>query len=164
MLVIHFIDKKQFGDSFFRSGGKCLFAADRDAAFAGNDDDGAARGADALAHAAGKVKQTRRVQQIDLDILPLDRQNGGGHGRLAADLLGIKITDRIAVRDTSETVGLTGKIKGGFSQRRFARAGMTHQGDIADVFGIIRFHRKLPFLSAPPVPQRIRFVEMRRII
>ena len=43
---------------------------------------------------------------------------------------------------------MTRQVKSRFGERGLAGTGMAHQGDVTDMFGVIRFHRKVPFPSS----------------
>lgn len=66
----------------------------------------------------------RGVQQVDLFIFPFKRCHGRGDRRLAADLLRVGITDRVALAYFTATIGCACKIKHSFREGGLAGAGM----------------------------------------
>ena len=63
-----------------------------------------------------------------------------GNGKLALDLFGIKVTNRVAVRDLANAVGYTGDIEQALDQRGLAVAAVTHQTYITDLVNRIIRH------------------------
>ena len=139
VLIIQLVDEKQLGDALFAGRLKALFGADRHPAFPGNHDHRAACCTQPFAHPAGKVKQSRGVEQVHFGILPFHRYQRQGYRRFAAYLFRIKVTDRVAVRNAAEPVAFPGQIICGFRQRGLSRTGMPNQGDVADIFGAVLF-------------------------
>ena len=89
---------------------------------------------------ARKIKETRGIEQIDLAAVPLYRRYSRGNGKLALDLFGIKVTNRVAVRDLANAVGYTGDIEQALDQRGLAVAAVTHQTYITDLVNRIIRH------------------------
>ena len=131
-----------------------LFQAHGDAVLGGADDHGGVGGTKGLHHLAGKVKGARRIQHIDAAALVLQGRHGGGQGDLTLGLLGIIITDRIAVRAATHAVDGSGHKQQALRQGGLAAAAVAQQADIADVLYRIAhdtFH-SLCYALAPPPP------------
>ena len=118
----------------------CLFGADARAGLAGCDDQRGLRNAQCALHFTFKIKETRGIEQIDLAAVPLYRRYSRGNGKLALDLFGIKVTNRVAVRDLANAVGYTGDIEQALDQRGLAVAAVTHQTYITDLVNRIIRH------------------------
>ena len=143
--AVKLVDKQQFGDTFFRGGAERFLHTDGNTALTRDDDQRTARGTHAFTEAARKIKKTRGVQQIHLRIFPFNRYDRRRHGCLATDLLCVKVADRVAVRHTTETVGVSGQIIRRLYQRGFTRARVTCNNDVTDIFCCVLLHRTVPF-------------------
>ena len=117
-----------------------LFGADARTGLAGCDDQRGLRNAQCALHFTFKIKETRGIEQIDLAAVPLYRRYSRGNGKLALDLFGIKVTNRVAVRDLANAVGYTGDIEQALDQRGLAVAAVTHQTYITDLVNRIIRH------------------------
>ena len=146
------LNKEDGGNTLLLRGGKCLLRTDGQTTLTGNDDDRRTGGTNTLAQTAHKVKQTGSIQNVQLGILPLHGNQRGGNRYLAADLLGVKVTDGVAIRDLAQTVRLIRQVIHRLSQAGLTRAGMTGQGHVTDGFCIVVFHRCTPFLLTCPPP------------
>ena len=82
-----------------------LFSSDVHAGFAGNGNQHSIGGADCFAGGSFKVEQARRVEQVDLVVLPLQRRDRRSDGSLSADFLRIIIAHSVAISDFPEPVG-----------------------------------------------------------
>ena len=145
MFAVQLVDKEHRRDLLLLRRLEALFRADGDTRLAGQHDDGAARRADALLPSAGEIEQSRRVEQVDLDVLPRKRQDRRGNRRLAANFLGIEIADRVAVGNLTQSLRFAAQKPTCFGERGFSRAGVADEGDIADFFGGKCFHGENPF-------------------
>ena len=110
-----------------------LFGAHAHAGLGRADDDGGVGDADGLPHLAGKVEIAGGVQHVDLTATVLHRRHGQGDGDLAPDLLGIVVTNGIAVHGRTHTDGAAGQIQHALCQGGLSVAAMSQQADIADV-------------------------------
>ena len=114
-----------------------LFGTDGDAGTAGNTDQNALCGGNALNRAGLKVEQTGGVDQVVLDPLILHGDDAGVQRCLAADFFGVKVAGGGAVLNTAHTLGRAAHIQQCLGQRRFAAAGVTGHQNVADVFACV---------------------------
>ena len=144
VLAIHLVD-----DDHARSVGLVaqiprLFRAHVQAGNRAHGDDralGHGHGAD---HFAGEIEVAGHVDQIDLDVLPLEGSDGGADGDLAALLLLVAVGHRVAILDAALTVDGAAGVQQGLDQRGLALAAVSDDGDIADVLGLIVLHVRIP--------------------
>ena len=117
-----------------------LFRADARAGLAGGDNQRGLRHAQCAIYFAFKIKKARGVQQVDLAAVPLDRRNRRRNRKFALDFLGIEITNSIAVRDLTDTVGHTGDIEHAFDERGLAVAAVSHQTYVTNLVNRVIGH------------------------
>ena len=90
-------------------------------------------GPDTGLHLSGKIEVARGVHHIDLHAVVHNGRHGEGNGDLTLDLLGIVITNGVAVRRLAQAVGNAGEIQHTLHQRGFSAAAVTQQADVANV-------------------------------
>ena len=108
-------------------------------AVAGIDDDDAGldRGQGRQGRAA-EIRVARRVDQIDVAIAVIDRDQRRLHRVTALFLHRIKIGNGVAAFDRTCRLDRAAGMQQGFKQGGFAGAGMACQGDVADGIGAVR--------------------------
>ena len=111
---------------------------------AGNDDDRSIRGGSRFLYLAQEIQRSRRIQNVDLAVIPRDRDHACVDRNLACLLLLVKITDRIALCGLARTVRHPCQIGHCLYERCLAAAGMSEQGNIADFVGCVNFHISFP--------------------
>lgn len=94
---------------------------------------GGVGGPEGLHYLAGEIESARGVQQIDFAALILQGGDCGGDGNLAANLLGIVVTDGVAIGAVAHAVDGAGHKQQAFCQGSLAVAAVAHQTDISDV-------------------------------
>ena len=139
---IHFGDKEELGGFLFVGGFECLFIPYGAAGFPRQNYHGGACGAQTFAHSAGKVEQTRGVNDVQFQTAPFHRRHGGGKRYVAFAFFGVKVHNGVAVGNSAQTVGAAAKIKHSFGQRGFTLAAVTGQCDIFNLGGNILFQFK----------------------
>ena len=82
-----------------------------------------------------------RVQQVDLELLPLDEGQRGGDGDLALDLFVVEVGDGVALIDAGEAVGGARQEEDPGGERRFARIPVSDQSDVANILAFVNLHR-----------------------
>lgn len=87
--------------------------------------------------AAEKVGISRGVDHVDATALRLETADGGVKGVEQGFLLRIEVADRGATGERPLGPDCTGLREQGFGQQRLARAGLAHEGDIANVLGCV---------------------------
>ncbi len=147
VLGIHLIDVEELGLAHL--GGQLVgfFGAHIDAGLGGDDDEDAFRGADALAHPHGEVKQPRAVDEVYLVVLPLQGSHGGGHRDLPANLLLVAVADGVSIGGLSQTVGSPGPVQHRLRQGGLSAPAVAGDGNVSDLIRHILFHgMACPFL------------------
>ena len=104
-----------------------------DTVLRGADDHGGVGGPQGLHDLAGEIKSARGIQHVDAAALIVQRRHGGGQRDLPLGLLGIIVTDGIAVCRTAHPVDGAGHIKQALRQSGLAAAAVAQQADVADV-------------------------------
>ena len=110
-----------------------LLGAHAHAALGRADNNGRAGDLQALKDLAHKVEVARSVNDIDFAALILHRGHGEGDGNLALNLLGVIITNGVAVSGTSQPIGSAGQIQHTLCQGGLSVSTVAQQADIADV-------------------------------
>ena len=124
-----------------------FFKANGNAVLGGADDDGGVGGPQSLHDLAGEIECAGGVQQVDLAALVFQRGHSHGNGDLAADLLGIVVADRVAVRTSAHAADCVGHKQQTLGQGGLAAAAMPHQADITDVLYRITHNNVLSLLQ-----------------
>ena len=94
------------------------------------------------ARVAEEVADARRVDQVDLLLVPLGVGEAGRQRVLAGDLLLVEIGDGRAVVDLAEAVDHAGVGENGRGELRFAGAAVSDERDIPDAGGVVDLHRR----------------------
>ncbi len=122
------------GGGLLGAHGHALFAGDRNQRRVGR--------AHGLAHAALKVEQARRIQQVYLVVFPFERSRRRRHRRFAPDFLRVEIADGRPVADLSQPGRGAGKVQHGLRKAGLPRAAVARERDVQDSVGRIFFHGK----------------------
>ena len=115
----------------------CLLRAHCQAAARGYGDQHALGGLNALVHPQLKIKQARRVQQIDLHTLMLDGRHGQRKRRAASGLLGIEVAHGVPVLHTAQSVGALCSVHHCFNKTGLARAAVPCNEYVSDVIACV---------------------------
>ena len=99
MIHIHLRYKEHSRQLVFLTQFPCLFGAHFHAGLPGYNDDCRIRSCHSFLSLTHKIKIARRIENVDLIILPLNGNNRCGDGKLSLDLFFIIITDGIAICD-----------------------------------------------------------------
>ena len=86
---------------------------------------------------AVEIKEARRVDQVDLGVLPLERRDRHVDGDIALQLFGIEVRRRSVVR---ETVYKARIVEHGLGQRGLAFAAVSKDTDVANFIRGVKFH------------------------
>ena len=129
-----------------------LFGAHGDAALGGQADETGVHNPQRLGNFTGEGEVAGVVQNIDLAFIVLHRQNGGGDGIAALDLLGVEVADSIAVGTLAQTRDRLGREQHALAECGFAIAAVAKQADVADVIGSIAHSQKISFLQTGSGP------------
>ena len=87
-----------------------LLSADTETALGTGHDDGRIADLQRLEHLTGKGAETGIVENVQLAALKFHGNQGRGDGIAALDLLGVKVTDRIAVGDLTQPLAALGSV------------------------------------------------------
>ena len=123
-----------------------LFGRDFDAGDGVDDHERGVGDAQRRARIAQEIRHPRRVDEVDLVLVPLDVGEAAGERVLPGDFLFVVIRDRRPVVHTAESVDRAGVEEQRGDQLRLAGAAMTDEGDISDVGSIVDLH-----VGNPPV-------------
>ena len=103
---------------------------------------------------ADEVGVTRRVDEVHLVAIPLERRQGEREAEVALLLFRVEIGDSGAVLDTPRPTDRTGPQQQGLGQRRLAGSRMADQRDVADLGRRIGLQRTPSSASARAPPSR----------
>ena len=124
-----------------------LLGAHAHARLGGADDDGRVGHLEGLDHLAHEVEVARGVQHVDLTAVILNGGHRGGDGNLTAGLLGIVITNGVAVHGVAQPDGATGQIQHALGQGGLAVPAVAQQADVADIlYGIAHNFVSSPYI------------------
>ena len=137
---IHVSDEEHSGDIVLLAQFPCSLCSDFNACLAGDHDDRGIGYSDRLFHFAHEVKVSGGIQNIDLAVLPLDRQHGRADGKAPLLLFFGKITDRIAILDLAHSGRHSCQIAHCFCKSRLAGAAVAEKYDISDFVSSVDFH------------------------
>ncbi len=128
-----------------------------DALDRGDDEQREVGGLERGAHVADEVGVSRRVEQVHLVPVELERRQRQRDRDPAALFLGIEVAHGRAVLDLAQAVGRTGGEQQGLGQRGLAGAAVPDEGHVADVGRRKRLHPQPPEVTEP-----VRFGAPRR--
>src|ERR1019366_9318123 len=94
-----------------------------------------------------KYVVTRRIQDVDLGLLPLGHGDGSRDRDFALDFLLVKIGDRVALIDAEKAVGGSGGEQQPGCERRLAGIAVAHYTNVPDILAFVDFHGSAPFLK-----------------
>src|SRR5439155_19407260 len=92
------------------------------------------------------------VDEVQLDLLPLEVTERGRDRHLAGDLLLVEVGDRAALVDPAETVDGAGGEQQGGCEGGFPGGAVTDDADVADFGNLIDLHAKIPSTRARHFP------------
>ena len=142
--VVHAADIEHAGEIPALAQIPCLLSADLHACLSGDHDQGRVGCTDGLLHFTDEIEETRSVQDIDLRVLPLDRNDCGRDGKLSLDLLLVVIADGIPVSDCAHTAGQAGQMRHGLCQSSLAGTAVAKYCYVADAVSFVNVHKCLP--------------------
>src|ERR1035441_8448474 len=99
------------------------------------------------ARIVNKYVVARRIQEIDLGLLPLGHGDGSRDRDFALDFLLVKIGDRVALIDAEKAVGGSGGEQQPGCERRLAGIAVAHDTNVPDILAFVDFHGSAPFLK-----------------
>ncbi len=143
-LAVHFVDDEHRRERELAGELPDLLGADLDPGHAADDDGGGVDHAQSALRFHQEDPEARRVQQVDLVILPFGVGEGAGNRVLPLDLVGVEVGDRGAVQDAPEAGHGSGVEQELRDERRLARVVVTDESDIANLISSVRFHRGGP--------------------
>ena len=142
---VHLVDDHHAGFTRLFAHGHGLFRSHHRAGNSAYHDQGRVRQRHGSGHFAIKIEKARGVNDVDLDILPLEGRQRGVDGNGALDLFGIVVGGGIAVFHLTDTLDQTGIKKHCLGKGGFPFAAVAENADIADVCCGIVLH------GCPPV-------------
>ena len=144
VLAIHLVDDDHAGGVGLVAHGPGLFRTDIQAGDGAHGDDGALAHGQRAGLLAGEVKVAGDIDQVDLGFLPLQRSHGGADGNAALGLFRIVVGGGGTVLDATLAVNRARSEQKRLDQRGLALAAVSHNGDVADILGLIILHKKFP--------------------
>ena len=89
----------------------CLFKANGDAVFGGQNQNGCIGSAEGFHNGTGEVETTGGIQQVNLGVVIFQRNHRGGNGNMTANFFGVVIANGVAVGVLADPVNDTGHVK-----------------------------------------------------
>ncbi len=117
----------------------CLYTG-----FSGNDDDGPVGNTQCLFHFAYEIKITGCVQNIDLVIIPFNRNQRSSDRNLSLLLFLCEVTDCSSVFDFPHSRSQTAQISHSLCQSCLACAAVSEDYDVSDFVSCVNFHTLQP--------------------
>ena len=131
-LAVHAVHDDEAGEAELVAHLPGLLGLDLDARDGVDDDDRGVGGAQAAEHFRDEDAVARRVDQVDLLLLPLERRDGEADRDLPLDLLGVEVGRRVALLDAAEPRRGARLVEQRGDERRLADAVVPHDGDVVD--------------------------------
>ena len=141
-LAVEAIDDDQAGQSGLFGGLPCFFRLHLNAGDGVNDENGRVGDAQRRARIGQKVGDARRVDEVDLCLVPFGVGEARRQGVLSGDFLVVVIGDGGAFVDFPEPVDRAGVEQGGRGELGLPGSAVADQGDIPDVCRVIDLHRR----------------------
>ena len=154
MILVYLGDVDEPGHIPLLAVGPGLLEAHSNAVLGGEHQDGRVRGPQRLHNGAGEVEAARSIQNVDLGVVVLHGDDGSGNRNITADLLGIVVTDGIAVGVLAHAVDGAGHIQKAFCQSGFAAAAMAQQADITN--GVYSVHSQKSSFRESACPPEVK--------
>ena len=121
-----------------------LFRLDFDAGHRVDAHERAFRDAERRLRVAEEVGEARRVDDVDLGLLPLEAGEAGGEGVLAGDLFVVEVGDGRAVVDLAQPVDRACDEQQCRDQLRLAASAVSYHGNVPDGGGVVDLHKGYP--------------------
>ena len=96
------------------------------------------------ARVAQEIADARRVDEVNLVLVPLGIREAGGQRVLACDLFFVKISNGRPFVDLAETVDHAGVGENGRGELGFSGAAVTDERDVSDAGGVVDLHKGSP--------------------
>ena len=139
-LAVEAIDDHQAGQSGLLGGLPCLLRLHLNAGDGVNDENGRVSNAQSRARIGQKVGDARRVDEVDLCLVPFGVCKARRQGVLSGDFLVVVVGDGGAFVDFPEPVDRAGVEEGGRGELGLPGRAVADQGDIPDVCRVIDLH------------------------
>ena len=144
MLTIHLIDNKHTAHAALHGIFEHLLSAHIEAGDSADHDTHGFHHAQGADHLADKIKIAGHIDDVEHFAIPVAGRGGGADGAVTADFFGLKVRGGIAILHLALTIHDTSGVEHRLSQRGFALAAMSHEGDIPNATGQIISHECLP--------------------
>lgn len=144
MIAVHLVDDEHLAHVVLGGIVPRLFRAHGDAADGADQNRGGFHHAQGAHHLAHEIKIAGHVDDVEHLLVPVNRRNGRADGDFSLDLLRVVVGNGVAVLDTTLAVDRSGSEQQCLHQRGFSFAAMSHEGDVADVLGLIACHYGSP--------------------
>ena len=137
ILLVHFVDNVNAAASIVSGVARNDFRSNLDAFHCFQQHQGDIGNAQRLLHFSGKVKVSRRVENVDLGGFPFTEKERGVDGDLSFSFVRMMVRECVALLHFPEAGG--GE-EHGFRKRCLSRPSMSNEADIADAIGCIFLH------------------------
>ena len=152
VLAIDLVDHEQARELELLGVSPRFFGLHLDARHPVHDDEGAVQDAQGGLGVRDEGAVAGRIDDVELDLLPLQVAEGGRDRHLAGDLLLVEVGDRVPLVDPAETVDGAGGEQERGREGRLSGGAVTDDADIADFGNLIQLHARIPSTRARHFP------------
>ena len=117
----------------------CFFGTYENAGFCRENDDDCVCCTNTFVEAAGKVKESGSIDDVNFNTVILERSYCGAYGKFTFGFFGVEVANGISFGYGTKSVGSAGHIKKSLSKAGFAVAAVTGKCDISDIFCFVLF-------------------------
>ena len=95
-------------------------------------------------HFGNEVRVAWRIDEVDLSIFPLHRDEREVEAELSLMFVLVVVAQGVLIFDCAEAADAAADEHGRFSERGLPDAAVTHEDDVADIFGCVDLHGHHP--------------------
>ncbi len=155
VLPVHLVDEENATKPVLLGETPDLIGADFDTSGGVDDDHRALDDAHRAQDLSEKIGVARRVEDVDLGVLPLDGYDGRADGDVTLDLVGVEVRCGVAFFHPAEAGDRFGVEEEGFGQRGFAGTAVREEANVPDAFGGIPVHVVPPGILSHRSPRKV---------
>ena len=138
--LVELVDEDHAGDAQLPGESPDPLGADLDSVDGVHHEHGEIDHAQGGVDVANEVGVARRVDEVDLVALPLERGVGQGERHPALGLLGVEVEHGVAIFDPAQTADGPSPVEQRLCQRRLPRPAVSHKRNIANLLGRVDLH------------------------
>ena len=160
IVIVHIGDKEHARKISLLTEFPCLLGTDCDAVLTGDNDDSGICNTCSLLYFADKVEISGCIENIDLDFIPLYRDNTRADREFSFDFFLIVVADGISVCHGTHTACNPAKVSHRFCKCRLTRSAMAKKHNVSDSVSCIYLHSNLQKTFFDYSTRRILFFQV----